>query len=165
MKVAVVVGSLSDSDYAAIAKETLDGLGVESEFFLLSAHRTPDETIRFAKDAKRNGFGVIIAIAGYAAHLGGVIASHTTLPVICVPVAAGPFNGVDAMLASLQMPKGVPTAVTTVGKAGAVNAALLAARILALSNKKIAENIRRYVEESRRKAAASRSELRKKLGL
>jgi len=165
MKAAVVVGSLSDSDYATVAKETLDGLGVESEFFLLSAHRTPDETVRFAKNAKRNGFGVIIAIAGYAAHLGGVIASHTTLPVICVPVATGPFNGVDALLASLQMPKGVPTAVTTVGKAGAVNAALLAARILALSNQTVAENLRRYVEEAHAKTIASGSELRKRLGL
>lgn len=165
MKVAVVVGSLSDADYAAVVKETLESLGVESEFFLLSAHRTPDETIRFAKEAQQNGFGVIIAIAGYAAHLGGVIASHTILPVICVPVAAGPFNGVDAMLASLQMPKGVPTAVTTVGKAGAVNAALLAARILALSNQKIADNIRHYIDETRQKTVASCSELRRKLGL
>ncbi|RKY10881.1 MAG: 5-(carboxyamino)imidazole ribonucleotide mutase [Planctomycetota bacterium] len=165
MKVAVVVGSLSDADYAAVVRETLESLGVESEFFLLSAHRTPDETIRFAKEAQQNGFGVIIAIAGYAAHLGGVIASHTILPVICVPVAAGPFNGVDAMLASLQMPKGVPTAVTTVGKAGAVNAALLAARILALSNQKIADNIRRYIDETRQKTVASCSELRRKLGL
>ena len=165
MKVAVVVGSLSDADYAAVVKETLESLGVESEFFLLSAHRTPDETVRFAKEAQQNGFGVIIAIAGYAAHLGGVIASHTTLPVICVPVATGPFNGVDAMLASLQMPKGVPTAVTTVGKAGAVNGALLAARILALSNQKIADNIRRYIDEMRQKTVASCSELRRKLGL
>jgi len=165
MKVGVVVGSASDAEYAAAIKDVFEQLGIEAEYRVLSAHRTPDEAAEFARNAAKNGFSVIIAVAGYAAHLGGVLASHTHLPVICVPVAAGPLGGVDALLASLQMPKGVPTAVTTVGKAGATNAALLAARILALTDEKLAEKLHRYREKMRQKTLASQENLDRALGL
>jgi len=165
MRVAVVVGSLSDAEYAAAVKGVLDELGMESEFHVLSAHRTPDEAARFAREAADRGVALIIAIAGYAAHLGGVLAANTNLPVICVPVAAGPFNGLDALLACVQMPKGVPTAVTTVGKAGATNAALLAARILALTDRSLAERLNKYTRKMREKTLTSQKELLKKLGI
>ena len=131
-KVAVVMGSTSDQEVMQPALDTLNELGITCDLMVLSAHRTPDKTRTFAKDAKKKGYKVIIAGAGGAAALPGFIASYTDLPVIGVPIASTPLAGLDALLSMVQMPSGVPVAVTAIGKSGAKNAALLAARILGL---------------------------------
>ena len=115
----------------------LKNFGISYEEFILSAHRTPDETAQFAKDARKNGFKIIIAGAGMAAHLPGVIAAHTTLPVIGVPLSGSALNGLDALYSMIQMPSGVPVATCAIGKAGAINAAVLAAQILGLQDEDI----------------------------
>lgn len=128
-KVAVIMGS--DSDWAVMqtAVKTLKSYGVETQTHVLSAHRTPLEAAEFASQAKENGFGVIIAAAGLAAHLAGAIAGNTILPVIGVPLASGGLGGLDALLATVQMPPGVPVATVAIG--GAQNAAILAVQMLA----------------------------------
>ena len=131
-KVALIMGSDSDLPVVKKAKETLDRFSVPTEVHVYSAHRTPDEATNFAKSARENGFGVIIAAAGMAAHLAGVIAANTTLPVIGIPMKSTATEGLDALLSTVQMPSGVP--VATVAINGAVNAALLAVQILALSD-------------------------------
>lgn len=131
-KVAVVMGSTSDQEVMQPALDTLNELGIACEVMVLSAHRTPDKTRTFAKDAKKKGFKVIIAGAGGAAALPGFISSYTDLPVIGVPIASTTLAGLDALLSMVQMPSGVPVAVMAIGKSGAKNAALLAARILGL---------------------------------
>ena len=131
-QVAVIYGSTSDEKVMAAAIDTLAEYGVTCETHVLSAHRQPDETADFAKNAAGRGLKVIIAGAGLAAALPGVVASHTMLPVIGVPIAGGPLNGVDALYSIVQMPKGIP--VATVGISNAKNAALLALRILAISD-------------------------------
>lgn len=136
-KVAIVMGSQSDAQVMAEAEKFLDYFGIQFEVFTLSAHRTPEATALFAKSAEENGFSAIIAGAGMAAHLPGVIASYTTLPVIGVPLAGSALNGVDALYAIVQMPKGVPVATMSIGKAGAGNAAIFAAEILAPQNVEI----------------------------
>jgi len=158
MKVAVLAGSVSDAEYIERAISCFEKLGVDVEARILSAHRTPDEVVEFAKNAEKNGFSAIVAIAGMAAHLGGVVAAYTTLPVVAVPVASGAFNGLDALLASVQMPKGVPVAVVTVGKAGAENAALLIARFLALFDPQVKERLLGYIDEMRKKALRSQAD-------
>ena len=144
-KVAIVYGSTSDDGVMKAAWETLDEFGVSYETRVLSAHRQPEQTAEFAGAAAARGIKVIIAGAGLSAALPGVIAAHTTLPVIGVPIGAGPLNGVDALYSIVQMPKGIP--VATVGISNAKNAALLAVEILALSD----EDIQRKLEEYRRK--------------
>lgn len=131
-KVAIVMGS--DSDYPVVepAVKKLKGFGVEVEVRVMSAHRTPDMAAEFSKNAKANGFSVIIAAAGKAAHLGGVLAAHTTLPVIGIPVKSSTLDGLDALLATVQMPAGIP--VATVAIDGADNAAILAVQMMALSD-------------------------------
>ena len=131
-KVAIVMGSDSDVEIAKKAVAVLKDYSVETEVFVLSAHRTPEQTKDFAQNAKKNGFGVIIAIAGKAAHLAGVIASMTTLPVIGVPVKSSALEGLDALLAVVQMPQGVP--VATVAIDGGANAGILAVQILAVND-------------------------------
>jgi phosphoribosylaminoimidazole carboxylase PurE protein len=126
------------------ATDILDSFSVPYVEKVLSAHRTPAETQAFAEKAEENGIQVIIAGAGLAAHLAGVTASHTLLPVIGVPVAAGPFAGFDSLLSTVQMPGGIPVAAVAVGKAGAKNAALLSIEILALADKKLREALREY---------------------
>lgn len=138
-KVGIVLGSKSDLDTMKKTAETLEGFGVPFEMHILSAHRTPKEAIAFAEQAKENGFGVLIGAAGMAAHLAGVLASSTTLPVIAVPLTGGLPGGVDALYAAVQMPRGVPVACVAVG--GAVNAALLACQMLALSDDKLAAKL------------------------
>ncbi len=135
--VVIVMGSESDYDVMARAADTLEQFGVDHEVRVLSAHRSPDETAAFAKGAAERGTKVIIAGAGYAAHLAGVIASHTTLPVIGVPIASSDLQGVDALHATVQMPSGVPVATVAIGEAGATNAALLAVQMLALSDDRL----------------------------
>ena len=131
-KIAIVVGSKSDIPYVADAEEVLKENLVPYEIKVLSAHRKPDETAEFSRQAAGRGIKIIIAAAGLSAALPGFIASHTTLPVIGIPVATGPLSGVDALLSILQMPSGVPVATVGLGKQGPKNAALLALRILNL---------------------------------
>ena len=131
-KVAVVMGAESDLPVVKKAVEKLDELGVERTVRVLSAHRTPEEACAFAREAKEQGYGAIICAAGKAAHLAGVMAGHTTLPVIGIPVKGSFLDGLDALLATIQMPAGIP--VATVAVDGAANAAILAAQMLALSD-------------------------------
>lgn len=138
-KVAVIMGSKSDLGVVSGAINTLKALGIEYEVRVMSAHRTPAAAGEFAASAKENGFGVIIAAAGKAAHLAGVLAAHTTLPVIGIPVKASVLDGMDALLATVQMPKGVP--VATVAIDGADNAALLAAQMLAIYDEALAQKL------------------------
>jgi 5-(carboxyamino)imidazole ribonucleotide mutase len=148
--VAVIMGSKSDWETMRHASETLDGLGVPNEARVLSAHRTPDATADFARKAADRGLRVIIAGAGGAAHLAGVIAAHTWLPVLGVPIQSK-LQGLDSLLSIAQMPRGIPVGTLAIGDAGAKNAALLAAAILALSDEKMRNNL----EAFRRKQAES----------
>ncbi len=138
-KVAIIMGSDSDLPIVKGAITTLKGFGITIEVHVMSAHRTPEQVSAFAKGARSNDFGVIIAAAGKAAHLAGVIAAHTTLPVIGIPCKSTSLEGLDALLSTVQMPKGVP--VATVAIDGADNAGILAAQILSLSDEKIAEKL------------------------
>ena len=138
-KVGIVMGSASDLPTVQKAIKTLGELGIPCEAHIFSAHRTPDEATAFARNARENGFGVLIAAAGMAAHLGGVVASMTTLPVIGIPCSSSVLDGMDALLATVQMPGGIP--VATVAINGAVNAALLAAEILAVSDGELAAKL------------------------
>ena len=138
-KVAVIMGSDSDFPTMAPAVKRLKGFGIPVEVRVMSAHRTPDAAAEFSKNAKAEGFGVIIAAAGKAAHLGGVLAAHTTLPVIGVPVKSSTLDGLDALLSTVQMPSGIP--VATVAIDGADNAAILAAQMLALSDVALAAQL------------------------
>ena len=140
-KVAIVMGSDSDLPVAEKAVGKLEEYGVPCEVHIFSAHRTPDQARTFAQDARENGFGVIIAAAGMAAHLAGALAANTTLPVVGIPLKSKALDGVDALLSTVQMPSGIP--VATVGIDGAVNAALLAAEILALTDEALAEKLDR----------------------
>ena len=142
-KVAIIMGSDSDAPVVKKAADMLDEFGVEYEMHVYSAHRTPEKAAEFASSAKKNGFGVIIAAAGMAAHLAGVIASKTVLPVIGVPCSSANLGGMDALLSTVQMPTGVP--VATVAINGAQNAALLAAQILGVKY----PEIRRKLEQGR----------------
>lgn len=145
-KVAIVVGSENDLEYIEEAKKILQDFGVEYEVFVLSAHRTLDETIQFAENAENAGFEVIIACAGMAAHLPGVIAAKTILPVIGVPLPSSEIKGVDALLSIVQMPTGVPVATMAIGKAGVKNAALLSIQIIARNNNKLKEKMKKFKE-------------------
>ncbi len=133
-EVAVVLGSASDQQTMEDCFQFLDSFGVEYELKIASAHRTPGEVREFATNARDEGFKVIIAGAGLAAHLPGVIASYTTLPVIGVPISSGALDGLDALYSMVQMPGGVPVATVAIGKHGARNAAILAVQMLGLSN-------------------------------
>lgn len=138
-KVAVIMGSDSDFPVVSPAIKELKNYGVEVEAHVMSAHRTPAAAAAFSENAYKNGFGVIIAAAGKAAHLAGVLAAHTTLPVIGIPIKSSTLDGLDALLATVQMPSGIP--VATVAIDGAKNAALLAIQILALSDEGLAQKL------------------------
>ena len=139
-KVGIVMGSDSDLPILRKAMDTLSSLEIPYEVHIYSAHRTPEEARDFALNARKNGFGCLIAAAGMAAHLAGAIAANTTLPVIGIPMKSGVFtNGLDALLATVQMPSGIP--VATVAVDGAVNAALLAIQILAVEDATLAEKL------------------------
>jgi 5-(carboxyamino)imidazole ribonucleotide mutase len=142
MRVALLMGSANDRPKMAPALETLAEFGVEVEEHVLSAHRTPGKVADFARKARDAGFGAVICAAGMAAHLAGAVAAHTTLPVIGVPLSGGALNGVDALYATVQMPRGVP--VATVAVDGAVNAALLAVEILAVRDAGLASRLAEY---------------------
>lgn len=138
-KVAIIMGSDSDLPVVEKAINTLAEFGVPHEVHVFSAHRTPEESKEFSHNAKENGFGVIIAAAGMAAHLAGAIAANTLLPVIGIPVKAAAFDGMDALLSTVMMPPGIP--VATVGVNGAQNAALLAIQILAIEDASLSEKL------------------------
>jgi len=143
-QIAVIMGSASDAEVMRGCVELLRELGLAHEVKVLSAHRTPDLTREYAVSAAGRGIEVIIAGAGWAAHLAGAIAAHTTLPVIGVPIDSSPFKGLDALLSTVQMPSGIPVATVAVGSGGAKNAAVLAAQILALKYPRIAEKVNDY---------------------
>jgi len=150
--VGVVMGSPSDRDVMEGCMATLTELGIPWEMKITSAHRTPDQTHEYAEKAAGRGIKVIIAGAGWAAHLAGVIASNTLLPVIGVPIDSSPLKGMDSLLSTVQMPPGIPVATVAIGKGGAKNAAILAAEILALGNPDIAESLSAYREKMRAEA-------------
>ena len=142
LKVAIIMGSDSDLGIMKSAGEVLEEFGIEYSMRILSAHRTPDQSIAFAKSAAAEGFGTIIAGAGGAAHLAGVIASETTLPVIAVPIQGASLSGLDSLLSMVQMPAGIPVACVGVGAAR--NAAILAAQILSLSDIELREKLKAF---------------------
>ena len=138
-KVAIIMGSDSDLPVVKDAVKELKKFNVPYEVHVMSAHRTPEQASEFSKNAVKNGFGVIISAAGKAAHLGGVLAAHTILPVIGIPIKSSTIDGLDALLATVQMPKGIP--VATVAIDGAGNAGILAVQMLALSDPELAEKL------------------------
>ena len=148
-KVAVLIGSKSDEAAISEAFPYLNYFGIEYELRILSAHRNPIETAEFASNAERNGYSLIIAGAGMAAHLPGVVASLTTLPVIGVPLSGSELSGVDALYSIVQMPPGIPVATVAIGKAGAKNAGVLAAEIIGLTN----SNVKNKLVEFRAKGS------------
>src|SRR4051794_10981057 len=137
MKVGVLMGSASDRDKMRPASETLESFGIEADVRVLSAHRNPAQVVELVRTAREDGYAAFICGAGMAAHLAGVVAAHTTLPVVGVPIASGALNGVDALYSTVQMPKGIP--VATVAINGAMNAALLVVEMLAISDKELAD--------------------------
>jgi 5-(carboxyamino)imidazole ribonucleotide mutase len=139
MKVAVLMGSASDREKMRPAGETLQRFGIEVDERVLSAHRNPEQVTALASGARDEGYAAFICAAGMAAHLAGVVAAHTTLPVVGVPMASGALNGVDALYSTVQMPKGIP--VATVAIDGAVNAALLVVEMLAITDKGLADQL------------------------
>lgn len=158
--VAVVMGSDSDVAVMEGCVKTLKEFGIEPVVRIISAHRTPQIAADFAENAAGNGFKVIIAAAGMAAHLAGALAARTTLPIIGVPLGSSSgLGGVDALLSTVQMPPGVPVATVAVGKAGAKNAAVLAVQILALSDKSLAEKLTRFKKAQQEKVIEKDSAL------
>jgi len=141
--VGIVMGSKSDVEVMHECEKVLDRYGVAYETTITSAHRNPARTRRYASGAKKRGLKVVIAGAGYAAHLPGFIAAHTDLPVIGVPIPSSPLKGMDSLLSIVQMPGGVPVATMGVGKSGAKNAAIFALQVLSLSDKKIAQAMKK----------------------
>jgi phosphoribosylaminoimidazole carboxylase PurE protein len=154
----------SDSDHAVMreAADVLEEFGIGYEMKISSAHRSPKRTIELSENAARNGTKIIIAGAGAAAHLAGVIAAHTTLPVIGVPIDSTPLKGLDALLSTIQMPAGVPVATMAVGKAGARNAGLLAVQILALNDARLRQKLLRYKEKLAKSVEKKEKALQKK---
>ena len=149
MKVGILMGSPSDREKMQPAADTLEKFGIGADVRVMSAHRTPAAVSDFASTARDNGYVAIIAAAGMAAHLAGVVAAHTTLPVVGVPISSGALNGVDALYSTVQMPKGIP--VATVAIDGAVNAALLVVEMLAITD----EDLQAKLADDRRERAAA----------
>jgi 5-(carboxyamino)imidazole ribonucleotide mutase len=162
-KVLILMGSDSDWEVMSEARKALGDLGIESEVHVSSAHRTPARTGQLAREAAGRGIQVIICGAGSAAHLAGVVAAESELPVLGVPLAASDLKGLDALLATVQMPAGVPVGTLAVGKAGARNAGLLAGRIIARSDPAVAEAVRAQRERMAREVEAKDAALQAKL--
>ncbi len=162
-EVAVVAGSDSDAALVKEAVAVLRELGIAADMRVLSAHRSPEEAGEFAAKARKSGYGVIIAVAGGAAHLAGALAARTTLPVIGVPAPTDLLGGLDSLLSTVQMPAGVPVAAVGVGKAGARNAGFLAAEILALKDKGIAKKLVQHREKMAEEVHAKEERLKGKL--
>ena len=160
-QVAILMGSDSDWETMSAAAKRLEAFGIGYDVRVLSAHRTPQRTAEYAAGAAGRGVKVFICGAGGAAHLAGAVAAQTTLPVIGVPLDASSLNGLDALLATVQMPKGVPVATVAVGGAGAENAAILAAQILALADSALADKLAAFKKELEGKAVAADEKLQK----
>ena len=158
-QVGVIMGSISDWDTMKHACEVLEECQIPYEKDVISAHRTPEDMVTYAKEARGRGLKVIIAGAGGAAHLPGMVAASTTLPVIGVPVESKALNGLDSLLSIVQMPGGVPVATVAIGKAGSKNAGLLAAQILAATDETLAETLETYRLEMKEKVKEMRDEL------
>ena len=162
-QVAVLMGSDSDWEVMSRAVRRLDELEIASDVQVMSAHRTPERVAKYASSARGRGVSVMIVGAGAAAHLAGVVAAHTTLPVIGVPLDATSLHGLDALLATVQMPVGVPVATVAIGASGAENAAILAAQILALQDKSLAARLQRFNDEMGNKVEENNRRLRDKI--
>ena len=145
--VSIVMGSDSDLDRMSECAKILDEFDVSFEMTISSAHRSPKATIEYAENASSRGIEVIVAGAGRAAHLAGVIAAHTTLPVIGVPIDGGPLNGVDALYSTVQMPPGIPVATMAIGSGGAINAGIFATQILSVKYPKLQLKLKQYKEQ------------------
>ena len=143
-KAAFLLGSDSDKETVEVSRKYFDYFDIELDLRVMSAHRNPDDVSKFATSARENGYHVLIGAAGMAAHLAGALKAYSTLPVIGVPLAGGIEDGLDALLSTVQMPKGVPVATMAVGKAGAINAAILTAEILSLNNTKLSEKLTEF---------------------
>lgn len=164
-QVAVLMGSRSDLPKIDIAIKTLGEFGVQFSVRIMSAHRTPEIVSDFSRSAAEKGYQVIIAAAGGAAHLAGVVAAHTSLPVIGIPVQGGAFQGVDALLSTVQMPGGVPVVSVAVGTSGCKNAALFAIRILALSDENLKNKLSEFHHRQQQKVISADADLRKDLSI
>ena len=162
--VAVLMGSESDWPVMQNASDTLNKLGIKFEVRITSAHRTPEATMEYVSDAQHRGCVAFICGAGMAAHLAGAVAAHTVRPVIGVPIDSGPLSGFDALLSTVQMPGGIPVATVAVGKAGARNAAYLAAQMIALADSELSDRLVADREESRAKVQSQNSRLQAEIG-
>jgi len=163
-EVGIIMGSDSDWPLLKEAAVTLDNFEVAYEVKVISAHRTPELAARYAREAAGRGLKVIIAAAGGAAHLGGVIAAHTVLPVIGLPVKGGAVNGVDSLLSIVQMPAGIPVATVTLGSAGPVNAAVLAVQMLAIGQPDLVKKLAKYKKTLEEKVASGDAKVQADLG-
>lgn len=160
-KVAILMGSDSDLPVLKGTINTLKGFGITTEVHVMSAHRTPKQACNFASDARANGFGVIICAAGKAAHLAGVVAAHTTLPVIGIPIKSSTMDGLDSLLSTVQMPKGIP--VATVAIDGSDNAAILAAQILGVYDEELENKLVKMKKEMEDEVVAKDTKLQLEL--
>ena len=161
--IAIVMGSESDWPIMQHAVNTLKDFNIPADVHILSAHRTPEESITYAREARQNGVRIIIAAAGMAAHLAGAMAAHSMLPVIGVPMKGGAMDGIDALLSTVQMPGGIPVATMALGKAGAVNAAMFSLRILALTDETLARKLAQNTEEQRKRTLQADDALQREL--
>ena len=143
-KAAVLIGSESDRETMEAARQYFDYFQIEMDLRVMSAHRNPEEVSKFATSARNNGYHILIGAAGMAAHLAGALKAHSTLPVIGVPLKGGVEDGMDALLSTVQMPKGVPVATMAIGKAGAINAAILTAEILSLQYPTLSDKLQEF---------------------
>jgi 5-(carboxyamino)imidazole ribonucleotide mutase len=163
-QVSIVMGSDSDLEIMQDAGKALEQFGIHYEMDVTSAHRSPERTADYARKAAGRGIRVIIAGAGGAAHLAGVIAAHTTLPVIGVPIPSTSLNGLDSLLATVQMPAGIPVATVAIGKPGATNAGILAAQILALSSESLAKKLSAHKDQLANSVEEKSKKLKMTLG-
>lgn len=163
MKVAIFIGSESDFDVVEGAVKTLKEFEVPFALEVTSAHRTPERTVKLVENFVEKGVEVFIAVAGKAAHLAGVVAAHTSLPVIAVPVASTTLSGFDALLSSVQMPKGIPVACMGLGKSGAINAALLAVQMLGLKDPALASKMKEYKKKMAAQVEESSEKIKNRL--
>ncbi len=143
-KAAVLIGSETDRVTVEASKKYFDYFDIEMDLRVMSAHRNPAEVSKFATSARENGYSVLIGAAGMAAHLAGALKAHSTLPVIGIPLSGGIEDGLDALMSTVQMPKGVPVATMAVGKAGAINAAILTAEIISLNNEEVRDKLSEF---------------------
>ena len=143
-KVALLIGSESDKETVEVSRKYFDYFDIELDLRIMSAHRNPDDVSKFASSARDNGYHILVGAAGMAAHLAGALKAHSTLPVIGIPLSGGIEDGLDALLSTVQMPKGVPVATMSVGKAGAINAAILSAEILSLNNTTLSDKLKEF---------------------